>query len=294
MGRRAGGWARGQAVRSRRALPPPFDLALGARARGGEASRPSGVSASETRRCAATGPCHLAAHVDATSVIFHPQAVSLLVARGAAPYPDPCDSTLARPSPRRPQAPKKKPTLVSFIDRRDYVGALTLLDFEMTGGGPVDDAALGGLGGGSALEWLAFCAFHAGDFQRACDAYDQLAKDARAERKAGAKRGGGWGEGWVGGVSRPGEGGREHAGTDLTETMRACRRGCVDRPTPFPHTASAARPHDPHSPCRAIRSVHAVQGHEPVLPAAVGAGGEGRYGRACRHPGAGARHRRHR
>jgi len=59
---------------------------------------------------------------------------------------------------------KSKPSLASFIDKRDYTGALTLLEFELGTEDEPDDCLL----------WLAYSAFHAGEFQRAADAYSRL------------------------------------------------------------------------------------------------------------------------
>ena len=57
---------------------------------------------------------------------------------------------------------KKKrdmPSLDTFLDRRDYVGALTLLEFMKSTGSPLGDTD----------EWMAYASFHLGDYRRAYD-----------------------------------------------------------------------------------------------------------------------------
>jgi len=67
----------------------------------------------------------------------------------------------------RASAKKKRdlPTLESFLDKRDYVGAITLLEFTKSTGMPLEETE----------EWLAYCSFHLGDYRRSYDIYQKLA-----------------------------------------------------------------------------------------------------------------------
>eukprot|EP00357_Protocruzia_adherens_P032707 CAMPEP_0115006664 /NCGR_PEP_ID=MMETSP0216-20121206/20646_1 /TAXON_ID=223996 /ORGANISM="Protocruzia adherens, Strain Boccale" /LENGTH=564 /DNA_ID=CAMNT_0002373313 /DNA_START=18 /DNA_END=1712 /DNA_ORIENTATION=+ len=58
----------------------------------------------------------------------------------------------------------KVPTLSEFIKNRDWTGAIALIEFEK----PKERTDL--------LYWLAYCYFHAGEYQKAYDLYDQLTK----------------------------------------------------------------------------------------------------------------------
>lgn len=51
-----------------------------------------------------------------------------------------------------------------FVERRDYTGALAVLEFEQSHG----------KGGESTKPWIAYCAFHLGDHQKALDIYKEL------------------------------------------------------------------------------------------------------------------------
>lgn len=59
---------------------------------------------------------------------------------------------------------KKKPKLADFIQKRDYTGALVLLDF-MQHSGETD---------ANTLPWQGFCAFHLGEYQKAADTYSRI------------------------------------------------------------------------------------------------------------------------
>jgi len=99
------------------------------------------------------------------------------------------------------QLPQKKtqepPKLDDLIARRDYVGAITLLEFELqqqrdaksasgwqmnptTGeyefvsGGGAQEPGDAGESESSRMKWLAFAAFHSGDFKKALDTYQAL------------------------------------------------------------------------------------------------------------------------
>jgi len=60
---------------------------------------------------------------------------------------------------------KELPKLIDFLDKRDYVGAMTLLNFHESADIPLDEHE----------EWTAYCAFHLGDNIRALKIYKQLA-----------------------------------------------------------------------------------------------------------------------
>jgi intraflagellar transport protein 56 len=71
----------------------------------------------------------------------------------------------------------KMPALEDFLAGSDFTGAVTLLDFQRrTGEG--DDRT---------LEWLAYSAFHNGDYKRAIEAYDELLE--KNEKVADERRG---------------------------------------------------------------------------------------------------------
>lgn len=59
---------------------------------------------------------------------------------------------------------KQLPTLGEYIDKRDYTGALTLLEFEQS------------VGKGNELtdRWMGFCTFHLGDYKRALAVYESI------------------------------------------------------------------------------------------------------------------------
>jgi intraflagellar transport protein 56 len=69
-----------------------------------------------------------------------------------------------------PQEQKKKmPTLESFIANRDYIGAITLLEFNKK------EIGLEG------MLWLGFSYFHLGDYRKSMDCYLELLKDPKID-----------------------------------------------------------------------------------------------------------------
>lgn len=62
----------------------------------------------------------------------------------------------------------KLPQLEEYINKRDYTGALTLLEFNKRS----DDSDANALQ--QTLMWIGYCAFHIGDFQRALAAYTEV------------------------------------------------------------------------------------------------------------------------
>ena len=59
---------------------------------------------------------------------------------------------------------KAMPKLEEFLDRRDYTGAMTLLEFNRSSG----------KGGDLVDMWLGYCAFHVGDYKRSMLEYEAL------------------------------------------------------------------------------------------------------------------------
>ena len=60
---------------------------------------------------------------------------------------------------------KGQPTVEEFLIKRDYTGALTLLEFKLK----CQDGEISDL-----LQWIGYCAFHLGNFRRAENAYKEL------------------------------------------------------------------------------------------------------------------------
>ncbi|XP_061686761.1 intraflagellar transport protein 56 [Syngnathoides biaculeatus] len=58
----------------------------------------------------------------------------------------------------------KVPSLEEYLQQRDYLGALTLLEFQRNIGEQEENADL----------WICFCAFHLGDYKRAMEEYQAL------------------------------------------------------------------------------------------------------------------------
>ncbi len=61
----------------------------------------------------------------------------------------------------------KKPVLSDFIKNRDFTGAMTLLEFERNTGEGKDAED-------NAMMWLAYSAFHLGNFTKAHDVYTSI------------------------------------------------------------------------------------------------------------------------
>jgi intraflagellar transport protein 56 len=80
---------------------------------------------------------------------------------------------ISRTVPAQPVTPKEKrkkpklPHLEDFLASRDYTGALTLLEFvRSTGKTVIEDTN----------QWVAYCAFHLGDYMKAKKEYEELTK----------------------------------------------------------------------------------------------------------------------
>jgi len=78
-------------------------------------------------------------------------------------------------------ATKKKelPRLEDFLKKRDYVGAITLVEFMQSAERPIPNTD----------EWLAYCKFHLGDFNGALKHYDVLCQPEGAPREYFVYRG---------------------------------------------------------------------------------------------------------
>ncbi|XP_011866929.1 PREDICTED: intraflagellar transport protein 56 [Vollenhovia emeryi] len=73
----------------------------------------------------------------------------------------PASSEGVRTSASRKEIPK----LEEFLEKRDYTGALTLLEFNSSTGGSLETDL-----------WMGYCAFHLGDYRRAATIYENLRK----------------------------------------------------------------------------------------------------------------------
>jgi intraflagellar transport protein 56 len=71
-------------------------------------------------------------------------------------------------APVKEKKKKKLPKLLDFVAIRDYTGAITLLEFQRSAGQASEDSDL----------WIAYCAFHLGNYQKAADEYRALADKA--------------------------------------------------------------------------------------------------------------------
>merc|ERR550514_305386 len=56
--------------------------------------------------------------------------------------------------------------LDEYVKKRDYTGALALLEFNRKGATPQEQR--------DALLWVGYCACHAGNYQRAHEAYEEI------------------------------------------------------------------------------------------------------------------------
>ncbi|XP_063444893.1 intraflagellar transport protein 56-like isoform X2 [Mytilus trossulus] len=61
---------------------------------------------------------------------------------------------------------KKIPKVEDFLNLRDYTGAITLLEFNRNSGRGNDETDM----------WIAYCAFHLGDYKRSMEEYSRLTK----------------------------------------------------------------------------------------------------------------------
>eukprot|EP01135_Chromosphaera_perkinsii_P009978 Nk52_evm13s1992 gene=Nk52_evmTU13s1992 len=66
---------------------------------------------------------------------------------------------------------KKAPKLEEFLEARDYAGATTLLEFKRNSGTVTEEATL----------WIAYCAFHLGEYQKAVNEYKKLTSNSECD-----------------------------------------------------------------------------------------------------------------
>ncbi|XP_076680325.1 tetratricopeptide repeat domain 26 isoform X1 [Andrena cerasifolii] len=66
---------------------------------------------------------------------------------------------------KRSASDKKIPKLEEFLEKRDYTGALTLLEFNNSSENSLDSEL-----------WMGYCSFHLGDYKRAATIYESLRK----------------------------------------------------------------------------------------------------------------------
>jgi intraflagellar transport protein 56 len=62
----------------------------------------------------------------------------------------------------------KSPELTEFIAKRDYAGAVALLDFKRQAGDDSDET----------LKWLSYACVHSGDFRKALETYETLENES--------------------------------------------------------------------------------------------------------------------
>eukprot|EP00954_Amorphochlora_amoebiformis_P020650 1340874-Amorphochlora_amoeboformis.AAC.2 len=80
--------------------------------------------------------------------------------------------TTRKPAPAETKAEKKGLSVESFVKKRDYTGAYTLLEFERQTKKKNDSKTLG---------LLSYCYFHNCDYQKAVDIYDILLKESNCD-----------------------------------------------------------------------------------------------------------------
>lgn len=62
------------------------------------------------------------------------------------------------------------PSLEEFLKKRDFTGAMSLLEFTRNSGKPKLETDM----------WIAYCAFHLGNYKRAMEEYETILKDKKA------------------------------------------------------------------------------------------------------------------
>lgn len=79
-------------------------------------------------------------------------------------------ASIARKGDRPGHGQKRIPKLEDLVKKRDYTGAIALLEFQQQSEEITDDEA---------CMWLGYCASHLGDYRRALEAYDSLIEDGK-------------------------------------------------------------------------------------------------------------------
>ncbi|KAJ8319242.1 hypothetical protein KUTeg_004333 [Tegillarca granosa] len=95
-------------------------------------------------------------------VLLHNASSSLEMLSRAKPAIGPGSTTPAKENKKKKALPKVE----DFLAMRDYTGAITLLEFNRNSGKGNDETDL----------WIAYCAFHLGDYKRAMEEYERLTK----------------------------------------------------------------------------------------------------------------------
>ncbi|XP_028671397.1 intraflagellar transport protein 56 [Erpetoichthys calabaricus] len=72
----------------------------------------------------------------------------------------------AQQNDKKKKKNKKIPKLDEYLSQRDYMGAITLLEFKRSVGEKEEDLDL----------WIGYCAFHLGDYKRAMEEYTSLTR----------------------------------------------------------------------------------------------------------------------
>ena len=80
---------------------------------------------------------------------------------------------------------RRLPLLEDFLSVGDFTGAVTLLEFQMRAGAEGEGSKLTAATPAQTLAWLAWAAFHKGDYKRALAAYSQLAEGAKPSELEG-------------------------------------------------------------------------------------------------------------
>ncbi|XP_035699187.1 intraflagellar transport protein 56-like isoform X2 [Branchiostoma floridae] len=81
----------------------------------------------------------------------------------AKPATGPAASSPAKESSKKK---KKLPKLEDYLTNRDYTGAITLLEFNRSSGKGSEEVDM----------WIAYCAFHLGEYKRAMEEYQSMTK----------------------------------------------------------------------------------------------------------------------
>ena len=95
---------------------------------------------------------------------------------GAMMLPRRVAPTAAKQMDKLKEQQKKKPTMDEFIGKADWSGALGLLQFERN-----TQISMGAEESEDLIMWMAYCAFHLGDYKRAAEHLDELINYPQAE-----------------------------------------------------------------------------------------------------------------
>jgi intraflagellar transport protein 56 len=86
------------------------------------------------------------------------------------------NTSAAKSETLKERAQKKKPTLDEFVDKMDWSGGLGLLQFERN-----TQESIGAEDTDMTIMWMAYCAFHLGDYKKAIGFLDELINQPQAE-----------------------------------------------------------------------------------------------------------------